>query len=627
MVSSASAHSSRLGLRPSSRLDDPDDDEVEHLSSAVLPTARSTVTQDLRDQLAKAVRESEQAKLELLETANDLKDERKKVRSLNAEIAELKRSAAASRLDEASAIDEKAEMKEMYEGRLSKLQAEFDSTKTELDTVMAKYTDLETGTTSNQSELVTLRAENVKYASENAALSKQVGQLKEAGQALVKVYEDRLADAELVRLQTEDQLRATEQEMLKERAEKQAALSASLMNFSNSPTNQDDPLGMAPGALSRNTSYHSTATNMDTNPDGRLVPTSDALLAASLSAGMSNDKDRESAIAIDNENLKLELEHTLKRLDKLEENLAETNYTHEVELEKEKKKRDDVVSLIEEYKREIRVLNDTIEQERQSKAKLSDRIKELETALKESNETLENERAELESFRNENSGSSTSHQDAAASITHLQANLAMAEKESSEKNKEISRLKAVVDSLQEEVRLMEDLRDEGDMSGTTKTGDLDDTAKADYEKTIAEKEEQILALRKQLSAAPSIPSQPTDTDTQLSAIVPASGEPQGVTSPDAHRTSTPVRTSSGTAPLVASSLSSHIRQMRSKRDSNNSVASDSPGATAKSGLKDEASLKNDEIEGMKFLVKQLTEERSDLVDQNRRLLDEAEALK
>ena len=570
-----SGSSSRLGRRG----EDPDAEETladdrGYTSIADLKEAREAV--------ARATREAEQAKLELLEMQSELRDEKKRSRSLHAEVQDLKRGAAASRLDEASVLDERQAEHEKHTAEIERLNGALEQATNDLANASEGQSELESAISINRAEFERLKTKNETSEQEKAQLAALVEQLKGAGRALHDLMEERVANSEAQRLEAEDALRSTKEQLYEAR---QLA-------------SKNESVSVSRGGASQTASA------------------ADAMLAASLSAGMASEQ-KESATAIDNENLKLDLDHARNRLHDLEEQLEDARGQLEAEVSKEKRKRQESGELIEKLKKDIKGLKEAAALATAEKDRLIRRADELEVALRENRATLETERAELEVLRNETGNTPT------ASKFGEQA-----EKEK-EKDRELSRLREAVESLNEELRLMEEINDHGNDDVPSKARNKRKHTSMEqlitqYQRELKEKEAEIWHLQKQLSstslAENTVSFEPTNTDLPPLLVSSSSSSLRS------GQHLSPSHAPTGQDPPSSTSLSPQgTSKLSKKRDSNASIRSTS--SSGRRSIKDDQSMQKDEIGGLKFLVKELSAERSDLLEQNQRLIEEARALK
>jgi DNA repair exonuclease SbcCD ATPase subunit len=576
----ASGASSRLG-RPIRGNDD--DEEEEILAGADHPQHGQDL-KDAKDALVKATREAEQAKLELLEASTDLKDEKRKVSSLQHEVQELKRKAADSRVDEASALDQRQIETDKYTAEVNKLRKALEQASNDLAVATTSRSDLESEVHQLREDLSKFTASGDAAVVEKKQLMDTVESLKVAGRSLTQIYEERLMNSEAARQEVEDHLQATREELDYARQQLERA--------------QNDT-----EALRQSTSLQPSST--------------DAILAASLSAGMQTEQ-KESAVLIDNENLKAELQHTRDRLSHLEEQMDDVRAELEAEVEKEKKKRQESVEIGEKLKREMSSLKDMVKQAKSEKDKAGQRANELQVALDENQATLEKERAELESLRNESSTRPTSAQGTVkeeVSSHSQQLALSKAQKEASDRASEIVRLKEELEDLKEELKLAEETRDESskladvsrsESNGALHTRDL----QARHQAEVASKDEEIRELTRRLALRSSSSAMTVSTEPPTNDSSPISAQSYPYLSPSAvHGRESPSATS--VSPDASPSL-------RIKRESSSSSIR---------RFKDEQATLRDEIEGLKFLLKQANEERDSYADQNRRLIEEAQTLR
>lgn len=578
---SVSRASSRASLLSGpSRLGHREDEDAEE----TLKDSDQSNLQDLqaaRESLSKATREAEQAKLELLELTSDYKDQQKKIRALQQEVDELKRQAADSRLDQASAIDERQAEKEQQAAELVRLKQQLEEAQSEAAETRKAKEAMTSELNQGHELLARLHEERDASAKEAKSLATQLDELQKAGRAMVDLYEDKFQNLEEEFQSTQDALQARERQLrqMQEELDRQQALLA-----------------------------HRDQANRDAN-------SAEALLAASMGAGRPADH-QESALAIENDNLRAELEHVKKRMASLEEQLYDSRVDFESQLEKEKNKRHESGETVEKLKSEIKDTKERIDKIKNEKEKSEQRAHELEIALKESQQTLETERVELENLRNEQQQQASSSSGRNDELAHLRSALTVAQHEKKDKEKEIQKLKSDIESLQEELKLMEEIREEVKADG----GD-EDTEIARFIAEIREKDEKIFKLQNELSKTsarglPKISTEPTDTDTIPTPVQPSFNQ---LLSPHDHPSSPKESPSSSTS-------------SRRKRDSNASIHSNTSSSSLgsnhrRASLKDEASMMKDEIEGLKILLRQAEAENAKLKEKYEATKEEASRLK
>ena len=266
-------------------------------------------------------------------------------------------------------------------------------------------------------QLAAMKAEHdaaqAQAAKEKEELTAQLDQLREAGQALCGVYEDRLAGIEAEKLEIEEVLRLAETELIASRE------SAARNNITASSA----PVDMS-----------------FTSP---------------------------SAMSVDNENLRSEAEHMRGRLHSLEEQLSEARANLESELQTAKRRRQESGEAENNLRLELKAVREEagsfpghsslyasdggspmIDRAKQAEARAVTKAKEIENALNENRSTLENERAELEGLRAESSTAPGQDE-----VRRLQRLLEAAKTEAVE-------AKARAQDLAEELRLNEEIHAE-----------------------------------------------------------------------------------------------------------------------------------------------------------------------
>lgn len=578
---SVSRASSRASLLSGpSRSGHRDDDDAEE-TLQVVDKASSEELQSAKEALTKTRREAEQAKLELLELTGDYKDEQKRRKALQLEVDELKRKAADSRLDQASAIDERQAEKESLAAELARLREETEAARKEAEESKASHQKLLSDLEQGHDLLARVQEERDASAKEAKSLAGQLDELQKAGRAMVDLYEDKFQNLEEEFNNTQEALQTREKQLreMQEELERHQALLAKREQAS------------------------------------REAFSADAILAASLSGGRPPEQ-QESALAIENDDLRAELEHVKKRMASLEEQSYDARVEFESQLEKEKHKQQEKSEANEKLKTELKELKESVGKIKADKERSEQRAQELELALKESQQALETERVELEGLRNEHvQGSSAGKND---ELVHLRSSLTVALHENKDKEKEIKKLKADLESMQEELKLMEEIREEVKADTSTEGGET-----TQLMAEIREKDERIMKLQQELlqrgsRTLPQISTEPTDTDT---VPTPVQSSFNQLLSPD-HPASPKESPSSSTS-------------SRRKRDSNASVHSNTSLSSLTSAnsnyrrasLKDETSMMKDEIEGLKILLKQAESENATLRQQYEATNEEASRLK
>lgn len=565
---------SRIGHREG------DDDAEETLRETEKPPSEEL--QVAKEALNKATREAEQAKLELLELTSDFKDEQKRRKALQLEVDELKRKAADSRLDQASAIDERQAEKELQSAELATLRQELASLRTQVKEANVSKQSMISELEQGHEILARVQEERDTSAKEAKSLAAQLDELQKAGRAMVDLYEEKFHNLEEDFMGTQEALQTREKQLreMQEELERHQALLAKREEASRDANNAD------------------------------------ALLAASLSGGRPPEA-QESALAIENDDLRAELAHVKKRMASLEEQLYDAQVDFESQLEKEKSKRQESGETTEKLKHDVKEFKEKADKIKAEKESSDQRAQELENALKESQRTLEKERVELEGLRNEQAQSSSSNRN--DELAHLRSALTVAQHENKDKEKEIRKLKSDLESLQEELKLMEEIREDVKADGPV---DEHDTARLLAQ--LQDKDERIVRLQSELAQAgsrglPKISTQPTDTDT---VPTPVQASFNTLLSPHDHPSSPKESPSSSTS-------------SRRKRDSNTSVHSNTSLSSLTSAnsnyrrasLKDESSMMKDEIEGLKILLKQAEAENSQLRQKYETTSEESTRLK
>lgn len=496
----------------------------------------------------------------------DLKEERKRAKALHIEVNELKRQAASSRLDEASAVDSRAEEAEKHASALAEMHNEIDSLKSQLEAVRTEKSESEASSAARIAGADAAERAREAAERERVRLEAELGSLQSAGRQAIEIYQDKV-DA------LEAQLFEQEAATAAARAEARSATSA----------------------LAASTSA-AISPRLDDSPE--------ALLAASMSASGSAQRDQaqESALAIENDSLKSELEHTKTRFNRLEEELEEAKYALEQEAEKATRRGKESLELAERLKKELKEAKDSSSKLRAEKEELSAKSRELEAALAESRHTLEAERGEIELLRKE-SGDRSARQERSEDATGKDNQLLLeTQRERDDARAETDKLRSDLEALQEELKLMEELR----ASDEAQAGSPMKEHPSQLQAQLEAKDGEIKALRAKLAqeTLPSISTEPTDTDTVLDSY-----------------------NSSMDLPASPNSLSP-VADLRKKRDSNTSVSSHgSHGSRVRSPIKGAEDKLADEVRGFKILLEQANAENSRLSATNQDLVHEAAKLK
>ena len=519
-----------------------------------------------KEAMQRAVREAEQAKLELLEMGQDLKEERKRARALHIEVQDLKRQAASSRLDEASAVDSRAEEAEKHSSALSTLHSELDSLRAELVAVQAAKSENEASSAAKLAGAEASDRAREAAEREKERLEAELSSLQSAGRQAIEIYQDKV-DA------LEAQLFEQEAATAAARAEARSAANALAISTSAA-----------------------TSSRVEDSPE--------ALLAASMGAGARLDRDeaQESAMAIENDSLKSELEHQKTRFNRLEEELEDAKSSLELEAEKATRRGKDSLELADRLKREVMEAKDAADRLRNEREQLMAKSKELEAALAESRQTLESERGELEVLRKENGDKPAKEERPVETDSRAVDRL---QREKADALAEVQKLKDDLEALQEELKLMEELRSADDAQASSPARN----ASGDFARQLAAKDAEIKLLQEQLvsstrSPLPSISTQPTDTDRL----------------PDSDNSAGKV--------LASPNSLSPAAQIRTKRDSNTSNSSSrSSTDRPRSPFKDPSDKLVDEVRGFKILLEQANAEDARLSATNQDLVDEAAKLR
>lgn len=573
---SASSHSTR------------DEPEENGLGNTIGRVNKRSVEElnEANEALTAARRDAEQAKLELLETQMELKDHKKRIRSLQTEVQDLKRQAQSSRLDEASAVDDREADREQYEQRLFQLRTSLETAQSDLAEAVAGRAGLEVETSKTRSELDKLRARQAAHDREKKELANQVDQLRTGGKELLEIYEAKLSAEAAMRMDSDDARRIAEDLAYQLQAE-----------------------------LAKVRSAASTAASHDAH-------STEALLAASLSAGMQNKQEQESAIAIDNENLRAEVEHLTKRLSTLEEQLYDAQSQIEQGHEDKQRKRHESSETFDKLKKEIADLHTTASDLSEERRQLRSKIAELDEALGENKNTLETERAELEMLRREHSDAPLSNND----FQQIQTELAAAQREAATRADEIADLKVEIASLQEELKLAEEIKEEsgplaGDVDQATGSNSIkrSDSNQLRHHRELDAKNSELQQLRLriqqyELAAAPSIAESLSSPGLPLSPVHSTAVSGASVSLSPSHATQ------SSTSPSSSS-------MTRRKRDSEMSTYSTNTSLSRKSSFQNEATTMRDEINGLKLLLKTTEDERASLASLNSKLIADADAQK
>lgn len=573
-VSRASSRAS-MASTASSRLRDIRTNDDLSYSSATTGTSAAAGSAENAEALANAQRDAEQAKLELLEMHTELRDEKKRTKALQLEITDLKRKAQSSRLDEASAIDERAAEKEQHHSIVSDLESRLQRMLEDLEVAQTRQAQTDDKTSDLSAEVEQLRSEKERLNSSTAELKRQVEQYKTGGKELLEIYEGKLAAADKRHLEDLEALQVIDSELFAVQAELAAA--------------------------------RQQAAEEATAAKAREANSMEALVAASITA-VRTTADGQSAVEIDNENLKAEVDHLKNRLMTLEEQLdeshdqvtrnsdalAQSNVTHK--------------EAVAKLKQQVLASQQALTEERLEKTRLLEKADELQKAVEDSARTLESDRAELEVLRREG----TQAGDTSGELRGLRAQLSLAQAESESKASEVESLKEEIAILQEEVRLAEDIKAE--TSATPDDPHDVQELKSRHISELVSKNAEIEDLLRRLRYA----------EARIPVIAEAPASPAVPLSPS-HDTSMTSNLSPSHASVLGHSSPSAF-DLRTKRESAGSAFSAMTSISRKSS-KDEGTSMRDEISGLKFIIKRGEDERAALSAQNLALTSEASKLR
>lgn len=384
----------QYGVRPSSRA-----------SVFDRPASRTGANQELQDEvdrlqseLSAALKSIEDSRISHLENDRSLKASQARFeevsRRLEQSESELKAAVGrAQKSEETERIRLEAENKpdDALQAQLTDLQTQLKTLGEAAEESKSKLADQISASEALQQKFDNAKAESEK---EKLDLNAQLDTLREAGQDLCAVYEERLREVE------EDK-----QAIQRALQDREADLSAAKEKAQGSEDSIQPPL-----------------------PPNAMPQTSPA------------------AMAIDNENLRADNEHMRDRIHKLEEQLDDLRYTLESETDRAREKRVQGSEVEATLRQEIEELKSTLEKAHKGEGEVSQHIQQLETALKESQRALENERAELETLRVDSSTSGHAEKTA-----QLQRQLTAAQDEAREAQQHAK-------DLEEEISLLEDIK-------------------------------------------------------------------------------------------------------------------------------------------------------------------------
>ncbi|KAK4054107.1 hypothetical protein OIV83_001132 [Microbotryomycetes sp. JL201] len=238
---------------------------------------------------------------------------------------------------------------------------------------------------------------------ERLELTRQLDQLRSAGQALCETYEERIADIENGRLEALERVDNLQQQLEQAR-------------------------------------------------NDRMDPATDKLSLSSSQIATTSAAD-----IIDAENAKAEADHLRAKLVNLEEQLEATKMQLESESERAEKIKVKGVDMEQSLRRDVDALKKTLDGHKEKEAKAAARVEELEEALLDSQVRLEEERAELETLRRDASGGGATEELAQAhkQIAILKTERQAAQQTSETLRQEIDKHLGHVEDLKEEVRSLE----------------------------------------------------------------------------------------------------------------------------------------------------------------------------
>jgi CAP-Gly domain-containing linker protein 1 len=504
-----------------------------------------------REEFERVERERDDARKELAEAQHRL------------EVAVEAERSAASRVAEQEQAKQRveAELAQANESLTAAREAAAssgDELKLELSKAQASLAEAKEAESKAKAELADVKAEVTRLTEENESLSEQLAQLREAGQSLCAVYEERISASEAERLAAVEARLAVEAEL------------------------------------------------------GRLKTSSSSMSLASR-AGVRSGEPGEAEM-IETENLREDVEHFRARASALDEQLAETRSQLEKDAEEREAKRLESEEVEMGLRREVKHLKDVLgtlavlsifylfctiipsltqmfspDRTARAENRATARAAELESALSENRSALENERAELEHLRAEAANSDT---------VELHRQLADERKRA--------------DDLAEELRLMEELRDDDDAfeepptptrsswGRTARSSDSNDSGEggsgvvARLRQELKSRDVELRSLRRQVQSSqqhqPQLAHPPTNMD---SSTPPPSLSPTNTTS--------------------------------NKRDS--TASSTSSRRSLGSVGRDEVSQMREQIVGLKVIISQLTEENNGVTAQNKMLVHQAEELR
>ncbi|KAM0789615.1 hypothetical protein ACM66B_000421 [Microbotryomycetes sp. NB124-2] len=384
--------------------------------------------QDVVEDLRKAVDEANERELstrKMLEGSerlgremeDKLADSERKIKELSLKVEALQSDKARREEIELAKVEgmEKEEMndkKKVVElsQRLDELSSSEASTKSTLDRLSKEWDHkFRAKESENESlrERMTLAVKNGE--DERIELTRQLDQLRSAGQALCETYEERIADVENGRLEALESVERLQQQLEQARTEREDVLS------------NGDRGG---GQLSLSSSQIATTSAAD---------------------------------IINAENAKAETDHLRAKLVNLEEHFEATKVQLETELDRSQKSKAKSSEVEQSLKQDIESLKNTVDELKQKEARSTARIEELEEALLDSQVRLEEERAELETLRRDASGGGATEELAQA---HKQISILKTERQAAQQTcenlrQDVEKHLTHVEDLREEVRSLE----------------------------------------------------------------------------------------------------------------------------------------------------------------------------
>lgn len=300
------------------------------------------------------------------------------------------------------------------------------------------------------------------------------------------------------------------------------------------------------------------------------------------------------AAAIDNESLRADLKHARDRMSELQEQLDEARSNLALIVEKSESKVQEQGDAYGKMKDEARRFRDELAAAGKEKAALKQNLVDLERTLVENRRAQEEERLELEALRQEAV--------VAQEVGILRTKLDQATSAKEQLQKAVEELKEREKALQEEL----------DLVGEIKAAEAEDeqlriAEVAKLNEQLQAKEAEIVSLRKQQSRLMT-QTAPTNMDSG---------------------TTTPLKSLS---PARLGDVAADAAAAKGRRDSTMSISSN--GTSRRSAVMgspmlgmDDPGTMRDQIVGLKAIVQQMTDERTELESGNKKSLAEIQELR